>query len=152
MDKIRRIVIGVDGSAPARRAVAFLARFAPPAGARVLCVSMLEPTRVPMMPLAPESIRAIIAGQARALDKKRAAAAQREVDRAVTRLKRARWPARGVVQSGQPLPGLLAAVKASRADLLALGAKGQTGAARVLLGSVADGALKQAPVPVLIVP
>ena len=50
------------------------------------------------------------------------------------------------------LPGLLAAVKAARADVLALGAKGKTGAARVLLGSVAEGALKQSPVSVLIVP
>ncbi len=152
MDKIRRIVIGVDGSAPSRRAVAFLARLAPPPGGRVLCVSVLEPTRVPTMPFAPQSIREVITGQARALDRKRAATAQREIDRAVARLKRAGWPVRGLVQSAQPLPGLLAAVKAARADLLALGAKGNTGAARVLLGSVADGALKQAPVPVLIVP
>ena len=70
----------------------------------------------------------------------------------MARLTRAGWRARGAVQVGQPLPGLLAAVKAARADLLVLGAKGQTAAARMLLGSVADGALKQAPVPVLIVP
>ncbi len=57
-----------------------------------------------------------------------------------------------MTRTGLPLPALLAAVKASRSDLLALGGKGKTGAARVLLGSVADGALKQSPVPVLIVP
>jgi nucleotide-binding universal stress UspA family protein len=51
-----------------------------------------------------------------------------------------------------PLPSLLDAVRTSGADTLVLGAKGQTGAARVLLGSVAEGALKQATVSVLIVP
>jgi nucleotide-binding universal stress UspA family protein len=149
---IRRIVIGVDGSAPSRRAVAFVARLAPARGGRVLCVSVVEPARVPAMPLVPKSIRGVIVGQANALDRQRAAAAKREVEAAVARLTRAGWRARGEIRTGVPLPGLLAAVKAARADLLALGAKGKTGAARVLLGSVADGALKQSPASVLIVP
>jgi nucleotide-binding universal stress UspA family protein len=149
---IRRIVIGLDGSAPSRRAVAFVTRLAPARGSRVLCVSVLEPTRVPSMPLVPESIRGVIVGQARTLDRRRAVAAKRELDAAVARLKRAGWRARGEIRTGVPLPGLLAAVKAARADVLALGAKGKTGAARVLLGSVAEGALKQSPAPVLIVP
>jgi nucleotide-binding universal stress UspA family protein len=46
----------------------------------------------------------------------------------------------------------MAGVKAIRADLLTLGATGKSGVARVLLGSVAQAALKQSPVSVLIVP
>ena len=38
-----------------------------------------------------------------------------------------------------------------RADLLVLGARGTGGLARLLLGSVADGALRLATVPVLVV-
>jgi nucleotide-binding universal stress UspA family protein len=150
--RTRRIVVGLDGSAPSRRAVAFVARLAPPPGGQVVCVSVLEPTRVPSMPLVPESVRAVIMSEANALDGKRRALAQREIDAAAARLKRAGWRARGEIRTAVPLPGLLAAVKAARADLLALGAKGKTGAARVLLGSVADGALKQARVSLLIVP
>ena len=45
----------------------------------------------------------------------------------------------------------LAAVREERAGLLALGARGTGGAARFLLGSVADDALSQPHVPVLIV-
>jgi nucleotide-binding universal stress UspA family protein len=149
---IRRIVIGLDGSAPSRRAIAFVSRLAPPPGGRVLCVSVLEPTRLPSMPLVPDSVRGVLVGQARAVDRRRAVVAQRELDAAVARLKRAGWRARGEIRMGVPLPGLLAAAKGARADVLVLGAKGVTGAARVLLGSVADGALKQSPVAVLIVP
>lgn len=50
-----------------------------------------------------------------------------------------------------PLPELLRTVREERAGMLALGASGAGGAARLLLGSVADDALKRAPVPVLIV-
>jgi nucleotide-binding universal stress UspA family protein len=150
---IRRIVVGLDGSASSRRVVAFVARLAPPPGGRVLCVSVLEPTRLPSMPLVPPSIRGVLVGEANELDRQRTAAAQGELDAAVARLERAGWRARGEIRTGVPLPGLLAAVKAARADVLALGAKGLTGAGgRALLGSVADGALKQSAVSVLIVP
>jgi nucleotide-binding universal stress UspA family protein len=50
-----------------------------------------------------------------------------------------------------PLPELLRTVREERAGILALGARGVGGAARLFLGSVADGALKRASVPVLIV-
>ncbi|MGH7367758.1 MAG: universal stress protein, partial [Candidatus Rokuibacteriota bacterium] len=47
------------------------------------------------------------------------------------------------VRTGLPLAGLLAVVRAERADVLVLGARGA--------GSVAEAALKHAPVEVLIV-
>jgi nucleotide-binding universal stress UspA family protein len=52
---------------------------------------------------------------------------------------------------GVPLPEVLAAIRAARADTLVLGARGVGGVERLLLGSVAEGALSQAPVPVLLV-
>jgi nucleotide-binding universal stress UspA family protein len=42
------------------------------------------------------------------------------------------------------------AVAEARPDLLVLGARGTSGIGRLLLGSVAEGALDQAPVSVLI--
>jgi nucleotide-binding universal stress UspA family protein len=144
-------MLGIDGSAPARRAVKFVARLAPPRGAWVRCVSVLEPTRVPSMPLVPASFRAVVSGEARALDRSRTAVARRAVDAAVVQLQRAGWRASGEVRFGVPLPSLLDAVRTSGADMLVLGARGTTGAARVLLGSVAEGALRQASVAVLIV-
>ena len=148
----RRIVLGIDGSAPSRRAVAFVARLKPRAGGAVHCVAVLEPTRLPAMPLMPAALRTQIVGQARALDDEREAMARRHLDAAVATLRAAGWRATAETRSGVPLPTLLDSVKSARADTLALGSKGTTGAARVLLGSVADGALKQSPVPVLVVP
>jgi nucleotide-binding universal stress UspA family protein len=149
----RRIVLGIDGSAHARRAVEFVARLTPPRGGRVECVTVLEPSRVPSMPLVPPSFRAVVAGQARALDRARATLARRALRAAMSRLRRAGWRASGEVRYGVPLEEILEAVKAARADVLALGAKGAgSRTARALLGSVADGAVKRCGTSVLIVP
>ena len=52
---------------------------------------------------------------------------------------------------GAPLQELLAATKTARAQLLAVGARGHGPLERLLLGSVAEGALHRAPVSVLVV-
>lgn len=148
----RSVVIGLDGSAHSRRAVAFLARLKAPARGRVTCVRVVEPMHAPAMPLVPSPIRAQIAGQAAALNLHKQRAARRDVDAAVERLKRSGWRARGEVRTGVPLTQLLAAVKSARADILVLGARGVAGVTRFLLGSVAETALKRSPVSVLIVP
>lgn len=66
-------------------------------------------------------------------------------------LKRAGWRARAVVREGTPLAELLKEAAASRADSLVVGARGTGGLARLLLGSVAEGALEHSPVTVLLV-
>ena len=55
------------------------------------------------------------------------------------------------VTNAAPLQSLLLAVTEARADLLMVGATGTTQLQRLLLGSVAQGALDGSPVPVLIV-
>jgi nucleotide-binding universal stress UspA family protein len=147
----RRVVLGVDGSPHSRRAAAFLTRLAPPRGGRVTVVRVVEPVRVPSMPLVPGAMRAQIAGQAEAANRVRIDAARRQVEAAAAALERAGWRARGVVRTGVPLAELLAAVRAAQADLLVLGARGAGAVTHFLLGSVAEAALKQAPVEVLIV-
>ena len=147
----RRVVLGMDGSAHSRRAVAFLTRFQPPPGGRVTVVRVVEPVRVPSMPLVPGAMRAQIAGQADAANRHLVAVARRQVEAAAAALARAGWRARAVVRSGVPLAGLLATVRAERADVLVLGARGAGAVTHFLLGSVAEAALKHAPVEVLIV-
>jgi nucleotide-binding universal stress UspA family protein len=145
------VVIGLDGSAHSRRAVAFLTGLEAPRGARVTCVRVVEPARMPSMGLLPGGIRGRLAAQAAALEAGARRVAERDVEAAARRLGRAGWRARAEVRLGIPLTELLAAVKASRADLLVLGARGIGGVARLLLGSVADAAARRAPVSVLIV-
>jgi nucleotide-binding universal stress UspA family protein len=141
----------MDGSAHSRRAVAFLTRMKPPRGGRVTVVRVVEPVRVPSMPLVPSAMRAQIAGQAEAANRSLAAGARRQVEAAAATLARAGWRTRAVARSGVPLAELLAAVRAERADVLVLGARGAGAVTHFLLGSVAEAALKQAPVEVLIV-
>jgi nucleotide-binding universal stress UspA family protein len=131
--------------------MAFLTRIQPPRGGRVTVVRVVEPVRVPSMPLVPPAIRAQVAGQADAASRALVAAARRQVETGAAALVKAGWRARAVVRSGVPLAELLATVRAERADVLVLGARGAGAVTHFLLGSVAEAALKHAPVEVLIV-
>ena len=145
----RRVVVGLDGSRPASRVVAHLARWS--GGGRAAVVRVVEPLRLPSLALVPATARAVLESAARAELAARMRTARREVEAAAARLRRAGWLVRPSVRVGVPLPELLNVVREERAELLALGARGAGGAARLLLGSVADGALKKAKVAVLIV-
>ncbi|HJR02428.1 MAG TPA: universal stress protein [Methylomirabilota bacterium] len=150
--RIKRLVLATDGSPNAGRALGFLlARLEPPAGARVKVVRVLEPVLPRTRVLLPAPIRRAIMSSAASLNAKRARQARREVASAAVLLKRAGWRARGIVREGVPLAEVLREATASRADLLVVGARGTGGLARLLLGSVAEGALDRSPVPVLLV-
>lgn len=56
------------------------------------------------------------------------------------------------VPFGEPVREILAAAREWRADLLVLGTHGRSGLARMLIGSTAEGVLRHATCPVLIVP
>ncbi|MGH7300219.1 MAG: universal stress protein [Candidatus Rokuibacteriota bacterium] len=150
--RVRRLVLGSDGSPNASRALGFLlARLEPPAGARVTVVRVLEPVLPRSGALLPAAVRRAVMSSASSLNAERAAEARREVEAAAALLKRAGWRARGVVREGVPLAELLREAAASRADSLVVGARGTGGLARLLLGSVAEGVLDHSPVPVLLV-
>ena len=114
-------------------------------------VSVVEPVRTPTPPLLPRTSRGILAGAAAALERARLDAGRRRAEAAARTMEKAGWRARASVRTGVPLDEILRAVREARADLLVLGVRGTGGLARLLLGSVADGALRLAPVPVLVV-
>ena len=147
----RSLVIGLDGSAHSRRAVGFVARLKAPPGGRATLVRVVEPLRPASIGLLPTAVRRQLAGQAAALEAAQLRTARREVEAAARRLRQSGWRARVEVRSGVPLTELLGAVKSSRADLLVLGACGVRGVTRLLLGSVADAAIRRASISVLIV-
>jgi len=145
----RSVVVGLDGSRHAKRAIAHLVRWS--GGGRITVARVIEPGKLPSLALLPPGVRATVESLARAELGARLRRARREADAAALRLRHAGWRARAVVRVGAPLPELLRTVREARAGLLALGARGTGGVSKLLLGSVADGALKRAPVPVLIV-
>jgi len=149
--EFRRVVIGLDGSPLAARAVDLLASLTVPRGGRVTLVQVVDTMPVPRQGLAPASIRASVAAEVARINKERHTTARRDLTRAAKPLSAAGWKVDHVVTDGAPLRVLLATAAKTRADVLIVGARGVTGLRHLLLGSVAEGATHTSPVPVLIV-
>ena len=147
---IRSFVIGLDGSSNALRAARFLATLQPPRGGRVTLVRVEESVAVPSAGLLPGNVRAAVSQELAALNRQRRAKAQRYLAKNAARLTRAGWIVRTSVRSGVPLDELLAVAGRTRPAALIVGARGAGGLRRLLLGSVAEGALNHSPVPVLV--
>ncbi|MCC6528571.1 MAG: universal stress protein [Polyangiaceae bacterium] len=65
---------------------------------------------------------------------------------------RRRWPhVDGLVREEPPIEGVLATAREVAADLIVVGTHARHGVERLLLGSIAEGILRDAPVPVLVV-
>jgi nucleotide-binding universal stress UspA family protein len=145
----RRFLIGIDGSPHARGAVAFVAGLTAPRGSQVHLLRVVEPVRPPSTGLLPARARALITQEVAALEREHVAAARRNLEAAQAQLARAGWRVKTEVRTGRPLEELLAASRG--ADVLVVGARGIGAVERLLLGSVAEGVVTRATVPVLIV-
>lgn len=148
---VRRMVIGFDGSAQARRAVALISRLRAPRGGRVVLFTAVDTMRALSHALMPPATGAAVSAQVMRMNKTRLAKARHALDRAARSLSRAGWKVDVKVTTGAPLHDLLATAANNGSDLVVVGARGVTGVRHLLLGSVAEGALNRSPVPVLIV-
>jgi nucleotide-binding universal stress UspA family protein len=148
---MRRLVIGLDGSPNARHALSFVAALQPPEGGHVTLVRAVERVRVQTLGLMPAAVRASIAHELAAVNAQQMARAKREMQAASDELEGAGWTVKTEIRSGVPLAELLAAANDARAELLVVGARGVGGVKRLLLGSVALGALSHSRVSVLVV-
>jgi nucleotide-binding universal stress UspA family protein len=148
--ELRSFVIGLDGSTNSERAARFLATLRPPRGGRVTLVRVEEPITVPSARLLPGNVRAMVRRELAALNRQRRTKAERHLAKIAARLASAGWIVRTSVRSGVPLDELLAVVGQTRPTALVVGARGAGGLRRLLLGSVAEGALNHSPVPVLV--
>jgi nucleotide-binding universal stress UspA family protein len=133
---VSSIVVGTDGSDTAREAVRQATRLAAAVGARIELVSAYEPVpgndpegwRVSARPAVEATLRE----------------AEREVAAAGVEVTT-------YAREGDPASALLDVAEERRADLIVVGNKGQTGAARFLLGSVPNRVSHHAPCSVLII-
>ena len=146
---VHTILVGIDGSSHSLSAFDLVARL-PANGRRVVLLQAVDTMHLPSQVHLTSSMRATIGAEVRRINRKRRAEADRSLQDMRAELRRRGWKASTVVTEGQPLSDLLAQIARSRADLLVIGARGATGLDRLLLGSVADGALNRSPVPVLI--
>jgi nucleotide-binding universal stress UspA family protein len=145
--RVRKIVVGVDGSPTAQRALTFVGRLVPPRDGHVTLVSGVE-LMTALQGRVPGA--AAIAREIRRTNTMRARTATKALNRASAELKRLGWHTRTALVHGEPLRDLLGAVAATRAQLLVVGARGTSGVRHLLLGSVAEGALNRCPVAVLV--
>jgi len=149
--ELRHVVVGVDGSENAARAVRFLAGLEVPHGARATVFRAVDIMHTPVQGLAPAGTLATVAAEVARINEGRRAEGRKDLSQAAKRLSSAGWKVEQVITDGAPLREVLATVSNVGADLLVLGARGVAGLRHLLLGSVAEGGLNRSPVPVLVV-
>ena len=148
---IQRVVIGLDGSPEAARAVRFLARCKAPKGAAVTVVTVVTPFVAPSHVLLSSAFRGQIRADAAAHNAKEREVAMKRLEKAATQLADSGWRVRLLVRNGAPLYELLRVVTETGADLLVVGVRGRSALALGTLGSVTEGVLTRSRAPVLVV-
>lgn len=138
----KRVLIPVDGSEMAEAIVPFILDIAGPLD---LDVVLLQVNR-PIPPIALEGSQYIEVEDVEG---------RREAAEAYLAGLAAEMKAKGVrvttrVRRGEPVAEILAAAKDEGADLIAMTTHGRSGFTRVLFGSIAEGVLRHAPIPVFL--
>lgn len=141
----RSILVPVDGSKLAERALSLAIPLAEQHGARLVLLHAHEP----ILPL-------IVGGGApvrdAALDEKWRADSRTYVERLARRMaKLTTSPVDGVFKDGKVVPTISALVQQAGIDLIVMSTHGRGGFQRLWLGSVADAVMRHATVPVLLV-
>lgn len=141
MRPIQTILHPTDFSARAQQAFELACALARDHNARLIVMHVLERPSVvtsgvmmaPPPPPAPAEERAIVKQK---LESYQAADANIRVEHRF--------------EEGDPVAGILFVAKEEKCDLIVLGTHGRTGLSRLLMGSVAEKVLRQAPCPVLV--
>jgi nucleotide-binding universal stress UspA family protein len=142
-----KILIALDASAHSGRALEFVTRMRWPAGSRMIVVSALQPA---ISAFAATTGLGEAAVEAEVLEVERRQH-QDLVSKAEGILRESGFSTEGRVLVGDPREALLEVAHAERADLLVVGSRGQTGLAKLMLGSVSSHVVAHAPCSVLVV-
>lgn len=140
-----RIVVAVDGSEHARRAVEWCARYAPALGAEVVAVHAVE-TPVYALPT-----MAYVAAPP-LTDEDREALHRTIAQEWCGPLADAGVAFRVVTAEGPPAPVIIEVAQREDADLVVTGRRGRGGFAELVLGSTSHSLTHHLPRPLLIVP
>jgi nucleotide-binding universal stress UspA family protein len=148
---VQRIVVPLDGSAMAERALPIATSLSRRLGVPIHVVRAVDAATV--MPVVPGVFGTAPVVSAEITDRvwqEAEAEAKKTVSNAVSSLQRDGFDATGALLNGSPFFAISEAVQAG--DLLVLTSHGRGGVRRWLLGSVAEKLVREAPVPVVLVP
>jgi nucleotide-binding universal stress UspA family protein len=140
---MKRIVVAVDSSSCANRALEFAISLAKAEGSTLSFCSVADPSAVhgalePMV---------IVERTLEAIDHD----ADHAVSEATAKAKSAGVAADGTALKGDPAREILAFAERLSADAIVMGTHGRSGLPRLLMGSVAEGVLRSATIPVVTV-
>ena len=137
---VQKIVVALDGSACAEKAVPVAVEIARATDSELILVGVVADTPPVYAPcFVRPDVRAHVAH------------AQAYLERIARSVPLAGVRVQPVVRRGTAVAGVLAEVEAQRADLVVMSSHGRTGVSRWMLGSVASQMVRQSPVPVLVV-
>jgi nucleotide-binding universal stress UspA family protein len=137
------ILVPIDGSDCSLHALGIAASFAREQQARLTICTVVDPAKAAAMAFGEAALSAACMD---ALDEE----GKTLVQDASTRVQ----PASAVhteVLDGAPVEGIVQYARESGADLIVIGSHGRSGISRLVLGSVAEGVIRNATVPVLVV-
>jgi len=140
---LERIVVAIDGSENADRALALAADLAARYGASLTLLTVIPPTIIPSYggpvyePPSLESVRPVYDDL---LATRKARVANPRIPRVET-----------VEREGVVVEELLAYLDQEKPDLLVMGSRGLSAGKRLFMGSVSDAVVHHAPCPVLVV-
>ncbi|RME49260.1 MAG: universal stress protein [Chloroflexi bacterium] len=144
--EIRRILVPLDGSELAERALPHATKLAQEKDAEVLLVRAVEP-------LTDLEFAGLFASweSPEAVYQHRQTAAQRYLEQVQQDLKVAGVPSSTLVDEGRAADLILDTVEAENADMIVMSTHGRSGLARWVYGSVADKVLRNATCPLLLI-
>ena len=144
-NRLKRVVLGADGSIESWEAVAWLRRLPEHSRPAVTVASVIPP--LPMESLRVPSRVLAVGNQVEGVLRREA---QKLAARVAGTLRKAGFSAKGVVLSGHPGVELVTAAGRELANLIIVGSRSGRSAHEYFMGSVADTVVKHAPCSVLV--
>ena len=137
----RRILVAIDREPIAARAATIAIELARLAGAEIAFIHVIDPALVNAVDTGIQP--AVLAASAKEEAQQLIAGFRKRFEQQAAALE--------FVQIGSPLTEIVNAARNWPADLVVIGSHGRSGVKRALMGSVAEGVMRNAPCPVLVV-
>lgn len=139
----KHILVPIDGSDCSLQALEVGAKFAREQQARLTVCTVVDPAKAAAMAFGEASMAAACLD---ALDEEGKALVHDAAGRT-----QVIWPSEVAVLDGAPVDSIVDYARQSQADLIIIGSHGRSGLQRLFLGSVAEGVIRNASIPVMVV-